>query len=530
MRRNWNGVLVLSLVVLAASAAADVPRLFNYQGKLAGYTNGTVSLQVSLWSAASGGTQLFTETHAGVALQDGVFAIRVGSNSGGVPTSAAIPPVFIGLAVDGGAELTPRTRLVSVPFAFRALGAESLLIPGSTTAAATVDADGHVLIDGRVDMGAAGDGGGLLSVRNAADRKTVELDGEDSASGGRVEVYNGVANSNVATIVLDGNEGSDARLDLYDANGFDAIRLHADLQNDAPELSLFAGTQSGQIRETVQIAGNFEPDATGAGEVRLRRVDSTGTAVTTAILAATSDTALGDPGSGGYLQLNYQDGSPVFTVKAGAGTSAIVPASMELRNVGSQSNQRFLATTSSLSLYNTSNELTVSLTGSSGNATFDGDLTVGGTTTTGVLTITGGSDLSERFDVRSSGAAVEPGVVVCIDPANPGQLVVSGKAYDRTIAGVISGAGGVNPGMVMSQTGTIADGKLPVALTGRVWVRCDAGAGAIEPGDLLTTADTPGCAMKVTDHARAQGAVLGKAMSPLAAGERGLVLVLVNLQ
>jgi hypothetical protein len=35
--------------------------------------------------------------------------------------------------------------------------------------------------------------------------------------------------------------------------------------------------------------------------------------------------------------------------------------------------------------------------------------------------------------------------------------------------------------------------------------------------------------MKVTDHAQAQGAILGKAMTSLEAGE-GLVLVLVSLQ
>jgi len=58
----------------------------------------------------------------------------------------------------------------------------------------------------------------------------------------------------------------------------------------------------------------------------------------------------------------------------------------------------------------------------------------------------------------------------------------------------------------------------------------DASAGAVRPGDLLTTSDTPGHAMKVLDHARATGAVIGKAMSSLESGERGLVLVLVNLQ
>ena len=48
-------------------------------------------------------------------------------------------------------------------------------------------------------------------------------------------------------------------------------------------------------------------------------------------------------------------------------------------------------------------------------------------------------------------------------------------------------------------------------------------------GDLLTTSDTPGHAMKVTEHSQAQGAILGKAMSGLKAG-KGMVLVLVTLQ
>jgi hypothetical protein len=107
---------------------------------------------------------------------------------------------------------------------------------------------------------------------------------------------------------------------------------------------------------------------------------------------------------------------------------------------------------------------------------------------------------------------------------------VSEKAYDQRVAGVISGAGGVKPGMMMSQRGTVADGKHPVALTGRVWVHCDATDSAIEPGDLLTTSATPGHAMKVTDAGRASGSTIGKAMTSLAAGQRGLVLVLVNLQ
>jgi hypothetical protein len=68
-----------------------------------------------------------------------------------------------------------------------------------------------------------------------------------------------------------------------------------------------------------------------------------------------------------------------------------------------------------------------------------------------------------------------------------------------------------------------------VALSGRVYALADASKGAIKPGDLLTTSATPGHCMKVTDHAQAQGAIIGKAMSALKEG-KGTVLVLVSLQ
>jgi hypothetical protein len=161
-----------------------------------------------------------------------------------------------------------------------------------------------------------------------------------------------------------------------------------------------------------------------------------------------------------------------------------------------------------------------------------------GTTSVSVLNITGGADLSEQFDVNVAeddghGPAghekPEPGQVVCIDPEHPGALVVSTRAYDHTVAGVISGAGGVQPGMMMGQRATLADGAHPVALTGRVYVWVDASHGAIEPGDLLTTSDVAGHAMKATNYERSRGATLGKAMTRLAAG-RGLVLMLVQPQ
>jgi len=154
-------------------------------------------------------------------------------------------------------------------------------------------------------------------------------------------------------------------------------------------------------------------------------------------------------------------------------------------------------------------------------------LDVAGTTRTAVLEITGGSDLAEPFEV-SDRNPITAGAVVVIDEGNPGRLRLSTEAYDKRVAGVVSGAGSLKPGLTLSQAG-VTDQGVPVALSGRVFVLADAAEAAIQPGDQLTTSATPGHARKVTDYERGRGAVLGKAMSSLEAG-RGLVLVLVTLQ
>lgn len=151
-------------------------------------------------------------------------------------------------------------------------------------------------------------------------------------------------------------------------------------------------------------------------------------------------------------------------------------------------------------------------------------LHVAGTAKVEVLEITG-ADMAERFAVSD---LLDPGTVVAIDPDRPGVLRRSERAYDRAVAGVISGAGGLPTGAVLGNLTGREDGQ-PVALSGRVWVKCDAGPAPIGPGDLLTTAAAPGHAMKAVDHDRAQGAVLGKAMTALPRG-KGLVLTLISLQ
>jgi hypothetical protein len=150
-----------------------------------------------------------------------------------------------------------------------------------------------------------------------------------------------------------------------------------------------------------------------------------------------------------------------------------------------------------------------------------------GVTEVDELKIMGGADFAEPFPV-SNDDHIPPGALMVIDDRNPGHLKMSEAAYDTRVAGVISGAGGVEPGLTLQQRGVFEDGQL-VALNGRVYALADASYGAVEAGDLLTTSPTPGHAMKAKDRDRAHGAVIGKAMTELKSGT-GLILVLVNLQ
>jgi hypothetical protein len=144
------------------------------------------------------------------------------------------------------------------------------------------------------------------------------------------------------------------------------------------------------------------------------------------------------------------------------------------------------------------------------------------------ITITGGSDLAEPFPISTAEPQVSEGAVMVIDETHPGQLKLADQPYDTRVAGVVSGANGIHPGIQMQQEGVLAGGR-NVALSGRVYVQADASNGSIKPGDLLTTSSTPGRAMRVSDHLKAQGAILGKAMTGLDEGQ-GMVLVLVTLQ
>jgi hypothetical protein len=202
------------------------------------------------------------------------------------------------------------------------------------------------------------------------------------------------------------------------------------------------------------------------------------------------------------------------TGNLGIGTSS-PSAQTHISNTANQPALRIdsSAGTNALEIYNTEGgqNLIFRVERATGNVYADGSFTGGG------------ADVAERIDVTE---AVEPGDVVEIDPDNPGKFRKAREALSTRVAGVISTA----PGVVLGNKSAEHNDARPIlALAGRVPVKATAKYGAIAVGDLLVSSPIPGYAMKCPEKSQCIGAVIGKALEPLAEGS-GLIEVQIVLR
>lgn len=168
-----------------------------------------------------------------------------------------------------------------------------------------------------------------------------------------------------------------------------------------------------------------------------------------------------------------------------------------------------------------------------GKLTIEGPLTVNGPVThLSDVTVAGdiflqNRDLAERFRLAPS-ADCESGTVMVI--GSEGGLEPCRRAYDNRVVGVVAGAGTLRPAITLGgELLDTGDNTTVISMVGTASCRVDAAYGAIEAGDMLTTSDTEGYAMKAVDPVRGREAILGKALTAMAEGQ-GLVAMLIALQ
>ena len=126
--RQTLAALCMTLVLGIVPAFAAPPATITYQGYLTDSSNAPLNTPVimtlSLYSAATGGTPLWSEHQTGIAVVNGVYSILMGSVT---PISLSFDATYyLGVAVGSDPEMTPRQELSTVPYAFRAISADKL--------------------------------------------------------------------------------------------------------------------------------------------------------------------------------------------------------------------------------------------------------------------------------------------------------------------------------------------------------------------------------------------------------------------
>ncbi len=123
---SWVSVVLLISAIVCLTSTAPVyaaPDLVNYQGRLSDVNgdalNGNHDLVFNLYDVPSGGAPLWTETHLGTDCTDGLFSVILGGATPFPQDLFQTDNLFLGITVDGGAELTNRQQLLSVPYSQR---------------------------------------------------------------------------------------------------------------------------------------------------------------------------------------------------------------------------------------------------------------------------------------------------------------------------------------------------------------------------------------------------------------------------
>lgn len=117
-QQAWASPLGERLAAVTANSKTTV----NYQGFLTDSggapVNSAVDIVFSLYNVDSGGTALWTETQTGVPVSDGLFSVLLGSVSPLPQTLfAQNDNLWLGIAIGADAEMTPREKLASAPYA-----------------------------------------------------------------------------------------------------------------------------------------------------------------------------------------------------------------------------------------------------------------------------------------------------------------------------------------------------------------------------------------------------------------------------
>ncbi len=190
MFRNTTimGTLPGLILALAALASSAVPPLISYQGSLRDSNgdpvNGSIDVDLAIYDAATGGAVIWSESQTDIEVVDGSFLVLLGAANPIGDSAFSDPDRWLGVSVNGGAELQPRIRLTSSPYTHRVStidGASGGNISGDLDVTGNIHSSGNLSSGNSITIDGVND-------KITASSGTIDFDNEDLVTTGDVGI------------------------------------------------------------------------------------------------------------------------------------------------------------------------------------------------------------------------------------------------------------------------------------------------------------------------------------------------------
>lgn len=147
-RIGYLVIIIVGLLFFISESQAQVPMQIAHQGRLTDatgnpITNSAQSIAFSIYDVATGGSLLWQETQS-VNVSNGLYSVLLGTVTPFPSNLFTGSPRFLAIKVGGDAEMTPRQRLVSVPFSINSSKAMEAGTVADGTITSTKIADGTI--------------------------------------------------------------------------------------------------------------------------------------------------------------------------------------------------------------------------------------------------------------------------------------------------------------------------------------------------------------------------------------------------
>jgi hypothetical protein len=316
--------VVMSLIMAVTVAGlADVPELGNYQGRLAdslGFAvTDTVDLTFKIYGSSGGSDVLWEETHTDVIVVYGLFDVVLGQGNPPQPLPDSIfsaSETWLAVSVDGGAELSPRTRLVSVPYSHRVSTIDQarggtlqslLIVKGDSSDSVVISPNDDIVLQGTTDQGdevvliTAGQTGAQILVTSSDAAKGPDAVGRrvQIAPDQNVVLRATEANDDDVVLITAGEDGGSMVITSSDAakalqrsvtiSPAENVVLKATEANQDDVVLITAGDDGGSLVITSSDAAKADPNEV-IGAILVNKdgffiVDETGSDTSLALLA-----------------------------------------------------------------------------------------------------------------------------------------------------------------------------------------------------------------------------------------------------